>query len=57
MKLWEIVSGQKGETDWRLLGGWRKEREVVAVEMACVIGAYFYAIVEFVHCCKYYCLL
>lgn len=59
MRLWERVGGAvAGErTDWRLLGGWRKEREVVAIEVACVIVAYFYAVVEFMHCCKYFCFL
>lgn len=59
MRLWERVNGAvPGErTDWRLLGGWRKEREVVAIEVACVIAAYFYAVVEFMHCCKYFCFL
>lgn len=58
MRLWERVNGAAGgRTDWRLLGGWRKEREVVAVEMACVMVAYFYAVVEFMHSCKHFCFL
>lgn len=56
--LWESVGGDMGgQTDWRLLGGWGKEKELVAVEMACAVVAYFYAVVEFMHCCKYFCFL
>lgn len=59
VRLWESVSGEVGgQTDWRLLGGWSKQREVVVVvEMACVFTVYFYAVVEFMHCCKYFCFL
>lgn len=58
VRLWESVSGGAGgQTDWRLLGGFGGRREVVAVEMACVLAVYFYAVVEFMHCCKYFCFL
>lgn len=58
VKVWRVMTGLDGEgTDWRLLGGWRKDREGMAAELACVAGAYFYGVVEFLHYCKYYCFL
>lgn len=43
------------ELDWRFLGGFGKNSQVVVTGIVVSVVIYFYGIVEFLHCCKCYC--